>query len=85
MKKRKFNKQKANGIKPDVKRSAKPRFWVCIIGDTEHTKLPFGADLPMRIAVEKEFKRVTGHDADNNWSGWSADKKTVDKILKAWI
>ncbi len=85
MKKKTSTKQKvSNGIKPAVKCSAKPRYWVCIIGDTEWNDLPHGADLPMRNAVGEQFKKVTGHYAENNWSGWSADKKTVDKILKAW-
>lgn len=75
---------KSNGIKPIVKRSAKPRYWVCIIGETEWNDLPHGADLPMRNAIGEQFKKVTGHYAENNWSGWSADKKAVDRILKAW-
>lgn len=78
------SKVKNISINPDVKRSVKPRYWVCIIGETEWNDLPNGADSPMRTAVEKEFKKVTGHDAPHNWSGWSADIKTVDKILKVW-
>jgi len=60
------------------------RYWVCIIGDTEHSELPFGSDSPMRQAVQNQFKKITGHDADDTWSGWSANKKAVDQILKAW-
>jgi len=66
------------------KETEKPRFWVCIIGDTEWNKLPPGADLPMRQAVEKAFRDITGHYAENNWSGWSADKKTAAKLLSTW-
>lgn len=75
---------KPNGTKPFVKRSAKPRYWICIIGETEWNDLPNGADLPIRQATKKAFKKLTGHDDNNCWSGWSADKKTVDKVLKAW-
>ena len=76
--------KKPNGTKPLVKRIAKPRYWVCIIGETEWNDLPRGADSPIRQATQKAFKEITGHNENHCWSGWAADKKTVDKILKAW-
>jgi len=68
-----------------VKRSAVRKcYWIGIIGETEHGKLPYGGDSPMRKAVEKAFKEVTGHDEEILYSGWSANAKTVERILKAW-
>jgi hypothetical protein len=68
-----------------VKRSAVRKcYWIGIIGETEHKKLPFGADSPMRKAVEVAFKEVTGHDEEILYSGWSADAKAVERILKVW-
>ena len=86
MKKKTSKKQKvSNGIKPAVKRSAVRKcYWVGIIGETEHGKLPYCADSPMRQAVQKAFKKVTGHDEEVFSSGWSADKKAVERMLKAW-
>lgn len=82
-KKKKPAKKKLS-LAPVVKRRANRRYWVCIIGDTDWNDLPYIADFPMRKAVCEAFKKVTGHYANDNWSGWSADKKAVDRILKAW-
>ncbi|CAB4140576.1 hypothetical protein UFOVP402_44 [uncultured Caudovirales phage] len=89
-----INRKKSAGTKAgkskkaDVKKSsqtiAKPRYWVCVIGETEWNDLPSGCDSPIRQATQTAFRKITGHDEKHCWSGWSADKKTVDKILKAW-
>ena len=86
MEKKILTKQKvSNDIKPVVKLSdIRKCYWVGIIGETEHAKLPFGGDSPMRDAVEKAFKEVTGHEEEVMYSGWSADKKAVENILNAW-
>ena len=59
-------------------------YWIGIIGETEHWKLPSGADSPMRKAIKKAFKEITGHDDEILYSGWSADADAVERILKAW-
>ena len=78
MKKKNLTKQKVSN---DIVRKC---YWIGIIGETEHAKLPFGGDSPMREAVEKAFKEVTGHEEEVLYSRWSVNKKTVEKILKAW-
>ncbi len=45
--------------------------WGCKIG-TEKV-LPPGSDLPMRKAVEKAFREITGHDPEFVFSGWNME------------
>lgn len=52
------------------------RIWSCKIGGKIPNELPPGVDLPMRQAVKKAFKEITGVDAEFNFSGWAA-KLTV--------
>lgn len=49
--------------------------WECKVGlrDGKTAVLAGGSDAPMRDAVEKEFKRITGQDADFVFSGWGAE------------
>ncbi|MGB0410167.1 MAG: hypothetical protein ACPGFA_01155 [Pikeienuella sp.] len=49
--------------------------WTCKIGLKKgtHAVLPGGSDFPMRLAVEAEFKRITGQEADFLFSGWGGD------------
>lgn len=50
------------------KRSA----WACKIGIPEGVSVPMGGDSPMREAVAKAFKLLTGEDATAIFSGWGA-------------
>jgi len=64
----------------------KNRYWFCIIGPTDQHKLPDGADLPMRMAVQEEFENLTGHGANSCPSGWGiteAEKKAMHDALHA--
>jgi hypothetical protein len=45
--------------------------WECKIGAT-HGPLPLGSDLPMRLAVERAYYELTGHECEFNFSGWGA-------------
>lgn len=55
--------------------------WECKIGISPGTsvKLPGGADYPMRMAVEKAFKEITGLDAEFCFSGWGAELTDAEK------
>jgi hypothetical protein len=44
--------------------------WECKVGIIGNVDLPNGADLPMRIAIEKAFKDVAGVECEFNFSGW---------------
>ena len=40
------------------------RIWVCKIGEVGSELLPKGSDLPMRQAVAKAYKEITGYEPD---------------------
>ena len=44
--------------------------WTCKIGWADRAALPPGSDAPMRDAVERAFRELTGHDAKFTFSGW---------------
>lgn len=47
--------------------------WGCKIGIKGHPSLPPNADEPMRLAVEKAYKELTGTDAQFTFSGWGEE------------
>lgn len=46
------------------------KVWFCKIGALYAGTLPSGSDAPMRAAVERAFKTLTGVDAEFVFSGW---------------
>jgi hypothetical protein len=60
------------------------KIWSCKIGPVDASKLPEGADLPMRIAISRAFYEVTGGEVEDFlFSGWAAElteseQKVVD-------
>lgn len=46
------------------------KVWECSIGGPIPHGLPSGADLPMRIAIGRAFKAITGVEAQFTFSGW---------------
>lgn len=46
------------------------RMWHCEIGEVDCGKIPMGGDSPMRDAVAKAFKDLTGEDDVFIFSGW---------------
>jgi hypothetical protein len=49
------------------------KIWECKIGECEDEVLPFGADYPMRKAIEKAYREITGRDPEFLFSGWGAE------------
>jgi hypothetical protein len=47
-----------------------PRFWNCVIGPADFSKLPDGADAPLRAAVQRKFEEVVGKGHKICLSGW---------------
>ena len=45
--------------------------WYCKIGNADGP-LPHGCDYPMRRAVERAYREITGQEPDFIFSGWSA-------------
>lgn len=54
--------------------------WSCKIGWAPGASLPHGADAPMREAVARAFKELTGMDAEVIFSGWG-DELTEDELI----
>ena len=48
------------------------QIWTCKIGGGI-VELPSGADFPMRLAIQKAFKQITGFEAEFCFSGWSGE------------
>lgn len=49
------------------------KIWSCKIGEVGAEKLPLGADGPMREAVGRAYREITGEDPRFIFSGWGAE------------
>jgi hypothetical protein len=49
------------------------RTWGCKIGEVDASKLPPGADFPMREAIERAYTELTGEPPAFIFSGWAAE------------
>jgi len=49
------------------------KIWECKIGEIDSQFLPRGSDLPMREAVARAYREITGRDPDFIFSGWGAE------------
>lgn len=49
------------------------KIWTCKIGEVDGALLPDGADLPMRQAVERAYREITGLEPHFNFSGWGGE------------
>jgi len=47
--------------------------WNCKIGASWLSDLPEGSSKPLRNAVEKAFRELTGHDAEFTFCGWGGE------------
>lgn len=47
--------------------------WFCKIGEVDNSKVPRGADGPMREAVERAYQEITGEESEFLFSGWGAE------------
>lgn len=59
------------------------KIWYCKIGETDEKNLEKwnGADLPMREAIEKAYKDVTGEDAQFCFSGWGGELDEAERAV----
>jgi hypothetical protein len=55
------------------------KIWECKIGEVEG--IPYGADFPMRRAVEEAYKRITGQAPDFIFSGWGAELTDMERQI----
>lgn len=57
------------------------KVWDCKIGYGDSMKLPDGADLPMRVAIQEAFKKLTGEYPEFIFSGWGGQLTPIEKQL----
>lgn len=57
------------------------KVWMCKIGVVGDLKLPPGADGPMRTAIERAFREITGRDAEFTFSGWGGELTEGEKLV----
>ncbi len=58
------------------------KIWSCKIGEVEESRVPDDGDGPMREAVEKAYKEVTGRDCKFNFSGWGAELDEIQRYVQ---
>lgn len=59
------------------------KIWYCKIGECEQADLDKwnGADLPMREAIARAYKEVTGKEPDFIFSGWGAELTEPERAV----
>lgn len=57
------------------------KIWACKIGEVSEGDLADGADAPMRQAVQKAFKELTGTDDLFCFSGWAGKLDAYESEL----
>jgi hypothetical protein len=50
-----------------------PATWYCKIGEIPRGLLPDNSDLPMREAITRAYREITGRDLVFIFSGWGAE------------
>lgn len=59
------------------------RIWACKIGEIDAEALPDGADYPIRLAVQKAYRELTGREAEFCFSGWSGELDEGEREVAA--
>jgi|APFre7841882793_1041355.scaffolds.fasta_scaffold104171_1 hypothetical protein len=55
-------------------------YWFCKIGPIDKSKLPSGADWPLRTAVEDKFIDMFGEQAKTCASGWGLKEEMKTRL-----
>ena len=55
------------------------KIWSCKIGEVDFDDVPDGGDLPMRQAVRKAYKELTGKDDKFLFSGWGSELTDIER------
>jgi hypothetical protein len=67
-----------------MSKSKEQKYWICIIGSVEESKLKNGADAPLRNAVENAYGEMLGDEDTVCWSGWGSGQEKVDTLNAVW-
>lgn len=51
----------------------KMKIWECKIGEVDAARLPRGSDAPMRQAVQRAYRELTGEWPEFTFSGWGGE------------
>lgn len=61
------------------------KIWSCKIGELTEEELhdahPNPADPPMRAAIERAYRDVTGRDPQFIFSGWGAELEEIERAV----
>lgn len=57
------------------------KIWDCKIGGVDRSKLPDGADLPMRNAIRQAYKELTGEEPQFIFSGWGGKLTKIEREI----
>lgn len=57
------------------------KIWSCKIGEIDGNSIPSDADNPMRKAVEKAYRELTGEDAKFTFSGWGGELTELERAV----
>ena len=55
------------------------KIWACKIGETDSKNVPWGGDQPMRQAIRKAYKELTGEEATFVFSGWGGELTDIER------
>jgi len=58
-----------------------PATWYCKIGETPRSLLPSGSDLPMREAISRAYREITGREPVFLFSGWGAELTEPERAV----
>lgn len=64
------------------KQAPDPATWSCKIGEVTRSRLPEGADSPMRRAVEHAYIEITGEAPHFIFSGWGAELDKAEREVQ---
>ncbi len=57
------------------------QIWECKIGEVDESKLPSGSDYPMRQAIAKAYREITGQFPEFLFSGWGAELNECQRSI----
>jgi hypothetical protein len=57
------------------------KMWYCKIGEVDPAKVPHEADAPMREAVLRAYKELTGEEPVFIFSGWGAELEERERAV----
>jgi hypothetical protein len=55
------------------------KIWDCKVGEVDASKLPEGADKPMRECVRLQYAQLTGQEPDFLITGWGAELTAIER------